>query len=207
MQSIFNKIAQGISIVFHPIFMVTYGCLLLLTTFPFNLLVNTKFVVYFSIGTLLITAIFPILIFNMMRHLGKLESLRIRQREQRTIPYIVMLLSFICELLFVHYCRLDRLLLPEFIVGGLISIVCLLVINFFWKISAHMLGIGSILGLLFAFAYQFQINPVSGFVYLTLIAGLVGSARLQLKAHTPRQVYAGFFLGLLVTPLYYLIVI
>jgi membrane-associated phospholipid phosphatase len=35
------------------------------------------------------------------------------------------------------------------------------------------------------------------FLIALLLAGLTGTSRLYLKAHTPAQVYAGYFIGIL----------
>jgi membrane-associated phospholipid phosphatase len=35
------------------------------------------------------------------------------------------------------------------------------------------------------------------FLFFVLLAGLVGSSRLYLKAHQPMQVYGGFIIGII----------
>jgi membrane-associated phospholipid phosphatase len=42
-------------------------------------------------------------------------------------------------------------------------------------------------------------------ILAALVCGLVGFARLKLKAHTPAQVYAGFFAGFLLMLVIFLV--
>ncbi|MFM9027863.1 MAG: hypothetical protein ACKOQ6_07685, partial [Bacteroidota bacterium] len=72
-----------------------------------------------------------------------------------------------------------------------------LLINYFWKISIHMVGIGGALGLMFAVNSIIIIDLSMAIVLTTLVTGLLGTARLSLGAHDSWQVYAGFFTGFL----------
>jgi membrane-associated phospholipid phosphatase len=77
---------------------------------------------------------------------------------------------------------------------GLVTLITL-----FWKISAHAVGTGGLLGFLFGIVYSFAATEL---LYPTLVCvlatGLLLSARLYLNAHTPVEVGAGFLLGLTV---------
>ncbi|MDQ4141322.1 MAG: hypothetical protein M3142_12475, partial [Bacteroidota bacterium] len=70
-------------------------------------------------------------------------------------------------------------------------------ISYFWKISAHSVGMGGALGFIILL-HTWQ--PEERTLYLVsgtiLLSGIVLSARLALNAHTPSQVYTGFLLGL-----------
>ena len=70
-------------------------------------------------------------------------------------------------------------------------------INFFWKISAHATAVGGLFAVLFYIAAA-GLNEYYFMPWLTagaLIAGLTGTARLILGAHTLLQVAAGYALG------------
>ena len=85
------------------------------------------------------------------------------------------------------------------LMGACVALLFSLCINFFWKISAHTLGIGGLLGGIMGVARIHLINPYWGFIIILLAAGLVGTSRIFLKRHTPMQVYAGFCLGFICT--------
>jgi membrane-associated phospholipid phosphatase len=89
-----------------------------------------------------------------------------------------------------------------FFAGGALACLISTIVNFWWKISAHMAGIGGLLALLWQIdAMELEIISRPWMVAYILIAiilsGLLGSARLLLKRHTLPQVIAGFLNGLI----------
>ena len=76
-------------------------------------------------------------------------------------------------------------------------LIVTVVITWFWKISAHAIGIGCASGFLFLL---YETSPTSSLfmamVISILLAGIIISARLYLEAHTPKQVYWGYFMGI-----------
>lgn len=79
--------------------------------------------------------------------------------------------------------------------GATLLVVSVLLINLFWKISAHMVAIGGLCGMMIATSYRLQINLHPVLISLFIIAGLIAFSRLKLNAHDPSQVYFGFLLG------------
>ncbi|MGD9930060.1 MAG: phosphatase PAP2 family protein, partial [Mangrovibacterium sp.] len=82
-----------------------------------------------------------------------------------------------------------------FLISSVLTIILLLVITLRWKISAHMAGIGGLIGAIIALSLRLGINSSLLLAVLIGVAGLVGSSRLLLGKHNPQQIYAGFFLG------------
>lgn len=78
---------------------------------------------------------------------------------------------------------------------------------FFFKIktSLHILSLSSTLGffLIYASIHSIAIVPIA--ILLIILTGVVASARLHLKAHTAKEIYIGFFLGLISQFLTYLL--
>ena len=74
-----------------------------------------------------------------------------------------------------------------------------LVVNFFWKVSLHLLGIGGVVGFILSYIFFFKVNILIVFVIGLLISAFVAASRLRLNAHSPAQVYAGFLLGVALT--------
>ncbi len=70
-----------------------------------------------------------------------------------------------------------------------------IIITLKWKISAHMFGIGGLIGggAMSISYFVERSNPYYMFMGLFIIAGLVGTSRLILRRHTLSQVIAGFF--------------
>ena len=92
------------------------------------------------------------------------------------------------------------------ILGAAISITLSVIINFKWKISAHTMAFGCVMGSAILVCMQEAINPIFILSVLFLLAGVQASSRLYLKAHTMGQVSCGFLLGVVcVATTYFLI--
>ena len=110
-----------------------------------------------------------------------------------------MLLSFILLTYVVSLFNtsISTFYLP-YLMGCTFVILVATIITFFWRISLHTIGMGGLLGffteMMITQAFDKSIMiPV--FMLTVIIAGLVGSARLYLEAHTPAQIYAGYAVG------------
>ena len=56
---------------------------------------------------------------------------------------------------------------------------------------------GTILGFFLSLGTLYSILLLPFIIILIVISGILASARLRLKAHTPKEVYLGFFLGVI----------
>ncbi|MBK9357397.1 MAG: hypothetical protein IPN08_08450 [Bacteroidales bacterium] len=117
------------------------------------------------------------------------------ERSERTFPFVTTALFY-----FATWIMMNNLGLPGvyylFVLGGAILIALALIINLFWKISIHMVGIGGLTGGFIGLNYQMLINSGSLVLGLFLLSGLVGFARLKLNTHNEAQVYVGFIVGI-----------
>ena len=154
------------------------------------------------IGTCLVPGL---LIFYLYRT-GFLTDLAMPRRTDRRLPY--WLTGGVYAL--VTYLFMFRLSLVSdtspavsILLGSItVSILLVGVINMTWKISAHAVGVGGVLGAVaFLFLKHGDTDLFVPFVGLLALSGLVGTARLQLNAHTLSQVGAGLLLGTLVSGL------
>ena len=186
-----------LSTLFHPLLMVTYGITFaLMGTFLALYPLRMKLLICGS--AFLSTAVLPGLFIFLLTRTGAASDLELTKRKERALPYLIVISSVALCLYFLY-----RMMMPFWLIAILMGIcVALLIalcINFFWKISAHMIGIGGLLGGLMGVARIHLINPYLLFIAVLLIAGLLGTSRIFLKRHTPLQVYAGFSLGFMCT--------
>ena len=129
---------------------------------------------------------------------GAAVDLELSDRHERVVPYLIFITSIMVCAFYMY-----KMMLPfwfiSLLLGACVALILALLINFFWKISAHAIGIGGLLGGIMGVARIHLINPYWAFIIVILIAGLVGTSRIFLKRHTPMQVYAGFCLGFICT--------
>ena len=150
-------------------------------------------------GTAVLTLIIPILLLLFMWKKGYIDSLHIHDSKQRTTPYLYTL---ICYVFWAYFLRVT-LQLPLFLllvaIGAIGALLAVTIINHWWKISAHLTGIGGLFGGICSFALNYSTLPLSLIINALIVALLLMYARLYLNAHTPMQVICGFILGVLST--------
>lgn len=135
--------------------------------------------------------VIPIIYFVYLRKHKKIIDNDASEKEQRTGPYAVgVFLSFLAmvSIYFVGGSMTSILIWSIYLTTTLFMIV----INKFWKISAHAIGISIPVG-----AYLF-LNDYTNMGIILLIF-LISWARLKLKVHTFAQVLAGGILGFFYT--------
>ncbi|MES2514124.1 MAG: hypothetical protein V4580_08255 [Bacteroidota bacterium] len=195
-----NKTANIISHAFHPLLMATYGCLIIfygLTDTIYFVFTPQKQKVIITLTVLSFTLLLPVLNLLILYKLNYISSLKIEKRSERTFPLISTALCYFG----LFYMIYDFNIWPAiklFVLGGGVCILFAAVINLWWQISAHMIGVGGLIGALLAICYFMQMPILIAICICFVTAGCIGFARLHLKAHTPAQVYVGFVFGCLV---------
>jgi hypothetical protein len=203
------RLAYFLSVVFHPLLMPTWLFGLLLYVAPARLNVEAySYAVRLSLLVLVFIGTFAVpslLIFYLYRT-GFLSDLNMPERTDRRVPYLITGLAYsVVTYLFAFRMSLFSETSPGVaVVLGSITLSILLVgiINTFWKISAHTVGMGGVLGTVLPMLVKYgDTDLFIPFVALIALSGLVSTARLQLNAHTLGQVSAGLGLGVLVSGL------
>jgi membrane-associated phospholipid phosphatase len=192
-----KRFANIISILFHPLLMVTYGMWLALS-FTYLAFYPLALKCYLMGGVVLCTVLVPGLIITLMIKSGMAEDMELTDRRQRVMPYLIFITANMACLFYLYKMQLPFWLLSMFM-GVCISLVVALCINFAWKISIHALGVGGLFGAIMGIARMQMMNPYWLFMIVLIAAGLVGTARIILNKHTPMQIYSGFVLGFICT--------
>jgi membrane-associated phospholipid phosphatase len=151
------------------------------------------------VGTLVFTGILPLIPLVILIVRGEITDINVSVREQRTFPYMFSFLAYI----FWAYFLWRNLQMPFFIVSvaiaSAVSTIILLIINFKWKISAHLCCAGGVFAFVVGISFKFEINPVWLIITMLAITLLLVISRIELKAHNPAQTFAGFAIGFVIT--------
>lgn len=191
-----NKLASVVSTLFSPLLVPTYAVgLSLATTILVLTPLRTRVGVVAAI--FMITCVFPMLVIGVLWKAGYVTDPGLNKRTERTVPYLVTMASYIGAGFYLWRVHAP-LWLVMFLVGAIFASLTSLVVNRWWKISAHMAAMGGLLGLTIGIGMSSLNveNMVWWIVAVAIMCGAVGSSRLILKRHTPMQVLAGFFNGL-----------
>lgn len=193
-----TRIARIFSYLFHPLLMPTYGFLLIFATSNYIATFTPLSLKLVILGiTFLFTFILPTVNSLILLKAKKINSLEMETTRERIIPYISTSLYFFT----LYYLFYNAEFPPVFVIlilGAAVSILLTFLINFKWKISAHTIGIGGIIGAVIGISFRLMIDLRMILVICILVGGCVGFARLKLNAHTPSQVYTGFLTGFVI---------
>lgn len=203
--------AHFISILFHPLLMLTYMLVLLMLINPYTFGVpsiegNIPLILLVFLSTFAIPAFAAF----MMAQLGLIESIQMKKRTDRIGPYIITGIFY----MWMFRNIMENPTIPTaysvFVLGATIGLFIAFFINIFQKISAHAVGMGGLLGMvvitMLHYSYDDFVLNISSFgayrisiysllMFVIILTGMVGTARLLLKAHHPQDLYGGYFVG------------
>ncbi|MGG7662342.1 hypothetical protein [Dyadobacter sp. BHUBP1] len=196
-----------LSVVFHPLILTTYLFALLFFLVPD--IVGVSAFELPARGSLLLllwlnTFIAPALMMFYFKKMGMITSFYVEDAAERRIPYLACVIIYgLATYLFGWQLQPIGEIAPQISVilaSVTLSLIVVAMVSYFWKISAHATGIGGAIGMLSGLMIRFDESALLLPLLLTiLIGGWLMSARLQLNAHTPLQILAGVFCGLLVS--------
>jgi hypothetical protein len=192
------RIANIISVIFHPLLIPTYivGVLINLNVF-FALMIpdEAKWKILFLI--FITSAIFPVVILFGMYRMKLIQDLKMDKREDRLYPYIATTIFFFLSYYLVRQINIS----PVYyycLLGASILALITFIINIFWKISAHTVSMGAMLGAFIGLQIVLMLDLLWLISIGVFLAGLVGFARLRAGTHSQAQIYLGYALGFIV---------
>lgn len=189
-------VAKIISHIFQPIYIIFYSLILMyflvpaIFTQPARMTTPQIFISFF-----INTVFFPVITLLLLRGLKLIQSLELYERTDRYIPMLAIMI-FYCWMAVITF--KNQLPFPFQVLalsGFIVLVLSFLATILYLKSSLHMAGISS------ALAYWIYLHMYANadltwlIMALVLCTGIVGSARLILKAHTLREVIAGTFIG------------
>ena len=189
-----EKILKAISYLFHPLLIPSLGMLVLfnsgtyLSYLPFDMKKWILLIVF------LLTYVVPLTFIPFFLYQKVIMNIQMGSRRERYVPLAVSLLLYT----FCFY-LIRRISIPHMyhsmILSSLLSILATMLITIRYKISIHMVGAGGLVALIGFLAFNLKVDLQFYLGISVLLAGLIGMARIYLKAHTPDEVYTGFLTG------------
>ncbi len=190
-----KKIARILSVVLHPLLVPSYFVLIL-----YNLPLYSDVGIPVRIKNMVLLFVFlmtfalPVLIVLGIWLLKLIKDLEMQNRQERIIPMVVISVFF-----YITFYSIRQLSVFEpltlFMLGSTVLVLLGLILNYFYKISQHMIGWGGFAGALLSLSYTWH-TPLYFWIFGVLLAsGLAGYARLKTASHTPVEVYSGWLLG------------
>ncbi len=183
------------SYVFHPIFIPVIGTLLYFRLGENYWVTEQIFLVLIQVSIIMV--FIPMCFFYLLRTMGKADSVMLSDVTQRKMPLAIQIV--LTALLIANSITID--LIPElyyFFLGGLISSGLALAFAFLKiKISLHQLGVAALFALAVGLSMHSQIQALYLIALCALTNGIVAASRLEMGAHTARELVLGGLCGLL----------
>ena len=153
------------------------------------------------------TILFPVLTVILLWRLKFVDSIQLKGQKERYGPLMASMLFYFWVFWVFHKEFKAPLDIQLLLFAAFLSNVLVFMATIFYKISMHTAAWGTTIVLL----TYWSVHYAAAFPYLLLgllLAGIVGSIRFYLKAHSTKQVYVGYIVGalaallsMLVTPL------
>lgn len=191
--------ASAISYLFHPVFMPVLLSVVLWRLMPAAFAGMTPKVLTFRIISLAMTTIFfPLLVVALLKALGFLKSIQMRMSRDRIIPLIAtMTFYFWAQQVFSHLTDTPRII-NILLLGSFWGIILLFIGSIFFKISMHTTAAGGAIGIMTVLLFISPFNMLPALLVTLVVGGIVGTARLILREHTPAELWMGYAIGLIV---------
>ncbi|HCY77339.1 MAG TPA: phosphoesterase PA-phosphatase [Ignavibacteriales bacterium] len=178
-----HKFARIISTIFVP----PSFTIIIFTLFAFTLETEPQKIIVTILIAIVFGFIAPIALFLFLRKKGKLADQDASKKEERTIPFLIAIVFYLIGLLLMIKYQLNIISIA-FWFCYISNTIITIIINKFWKISAHAMGAaGPFSAMVFTFGWI-------GILMLPIVI-LVGWTRIELKCHSISQVVAGVLLA------------
>jgi len=190
-----KRISSFVSYVLHPLLMPTYLLIFFL---------NSPALVYYRYSAqlkwmltgyvFLLTFFVPAMMMLIMKKNKLILSFKMESRQERIFPLVFM--SIIYYLTFYFLRDLGILnIYSYFLLGVTLTTLITLTVNFWTKVSLHMIGMGGFTGVLLALALRAPDISLVWIYAIFVASGLVATSRYVLSDHTVRQLFYGYLLG------------
>ncbi len=190
--------ARLVSVVFHPLIVGVLMASWMIFWNP-NLFIGIPYrlrflrLITFTNNNLF----FPMLVVILMRGLGFSKSILLHTSRERIVPYMASVTFFFWTwLVFRNQPDIPQAM-ADMCFGIFLSASAGLVLNSFYKISMHAIGVGGLMGLMVVMLWNGLLQSAIPLSAAILITGIVCTARLADSDHHPFDIITGLIIGFL----------
>ena len=189
--------SKVVSYLFHPIFMPLFGIVIILNSGTYISILDESIIraLYLIVGTF--TVIVPLGLLPIFYFTSIIKNIELSDKRQRLLPYLFTFISFYIANILVKKLPVSSFI-SAYLFASCMTVLVILIISGFWKISTHMTGIGGLIGLILSLSYLLKTDLMYYLMAAILLSGFIAASRIKLKEHNLAQIYVGFFVGILV---------
>ncbi|MEN8857248.1 MAG: hypothetical protein ABF260_04205 [Flavobacteriaceae bacterium] len=187
------RFQKFISTILHPIVIPTLGVFLYFMFVSQSLEKRLQLVVLGLV--FVVTYIIPVFLLVFLKALGIIESFQVSTIKERRIPvlFMVAILYFLGNTI-LNFPTVRNLGFLFF--GASLSLICIyFLFAFKIKSSLHLVSMGNAISFFLILSSINNLSLLPMIIVLLILSGILASSRLYLKAHTPIELFLGFFIG------------
>jgi len=203
-------LATIISYVCHPVFFPLVMAIVIYKLSPGTFIAITPKQMSLWFLNIAITAVFfPLFAIALMKPLGFIQSLHMREAKERTIPLLAIMIFYfwVSHVFNTVGTGQPTKLMPEIgtkaplvfkvlLLGNFWGVIAVFVINIFVKISMHTAAAGAMIGILVVLMWTNPVDMTLPLLVSIAIAGIIGTARMLLGTHQRGDIIVGYLVGL-----------
>lgn len=144
-----------------------------------------------------ITYLIPLISLILLKRLKIVKSFELKSIKERKIPITLMIILFYLLSNTLNSIPNLKDLEILFLASSIGLMLVYLLFYFKMKASIHLLSLGLSTGFFMILSDKYSQSFLLIIVIIILLSGILASARLHLKAHTNKEIYLGFFIGLI----------
>jgi membrane-associated phospholipid phosphatase len=192
-----KQIANVLSYITHPLLVPLLGLLVISNSGTYAADMDIHYSQFIYLSVFIMTFLLPAGLIPLFLYSGLAKSINFSERKERLIPLYVTLIFYVAAYLFIRKLPVSQIY-QRFMFSASLSVLLVLAVSYFWKISAHAVAWGGLVGLIWSITLRYETDLMLFLIISLICSGFVGFARLRLGEHSPLQVFAGFLLGFLV---------
>lgn len=188
-------VASFFSVIFHPLFFPAYALLFINWASPYHLAgVDEENKLKLFIIIIMNTTFFPLLTVFIMRRLGMVESISLKDRQERIIPLVAISMFYFWAFMVIRKLEISPFINSLFLGASLAVFACFF-FTLFFKISIHTVGAGAFFAIALLLAFGSSYNIDVPLLVILIFAGVVGSSRWYLAEHNGAEIFSGYAVG------------
>jgi uncharacterized membrane protein len=190
-----RRVAIFFSYITHPLLVPLLGLLVISYSGTYAANLDKLYMQFIYLSVFITTFLLPAGLIPLFMYSGLAKSLHFHERKERLIPLYITLIFYLTAYFLIKELPVSQVY-QRFIFSACLSVLLVLIISYFWKISTHLVGWGGLVGLILSLSIRFDTDLMIFLISGILCSGCVGVARLTLNEHNSFQVFSGFIVGM-----------
>lgn len=199
-----KRFYEIISVILHPLVVPTITLILYIILLPNNYSSAQQLALLSLV--FVTTYLIPLLVLILFKKLKLIKTFNVNSIKEIKIAVAIMLVLFyLLGNTITNNSNMKEIGLLFYATSAALTLIYVF-FTFRLKLSIHLLSLGISTGFFIIVGFIYSHNIYGIVIANILLAGLVGNARIYLKAAAPKEIYLGFFCGFIAPfGLYYIL--